>query len=382
MTGAIAPDSVATAPQERGWRWFVVALALMFAITAAPLWPPTFAPVAALLRLLFPIEQFALLVFVAIASCAVVGWWVGGQGWVALLWVAASGWTVWGTLFDTPGYGAFVRGWTLVLGASFGLVCLATQARPFLGRALAAVALAVAVLAAGIATRSPSDGGTFDNAAQMVSAEYRHRLDGSMQSWHRRTESAVWQRFATSVPDAASRADRTMSATAVLVDPSNGSGVFRSFGGGPLFVLAPALLGLESLLALALGWAAYHRLSRVRIGPPIAALRELRFSDQLVWGLIVGATLLVLPTFVEWRAAGINFVCFFGTLYALRGAGVLTWWISDRLAMVALLALVILIPLLGPVWVLAIVLTTTFGLGLGDTWRDFRVGTRRPTSLP
>ena len=31
---------------------------------------------------------------------------------------------------------------------------------------------------------------------------------------------------------------------------------------------------------------------------------------------------------------------------------------------------------------LAIVLATTFGLGLSDTWRDFRVGTRRPNSLP
>ena len=382
MTGVIAPDSVASAPRERGWRWFVVALVLMFVITAAPVWPPTFAPVAALVRLFFPIEQFALLVFVAIASCAVVGWWVGGQVWVALLWLAACGWTVWGARFDTPGFGSLVRGWTLVLAASFGLVCLATHARPFFGRALAAVALAVVVLVASIATRSPSNGGTFDNAAQVISAEYQHRLAGSMRSWHRRTESAVWQRFAASAPDAAGRAERMMAGIASLIEPSSGSGVFRSFSGGPILVLVPALLGLESLLALALGWAAYHRLSRVRIGPPIAALRQLRFSDQLVWGLIVGATLLVLPTFAEWRAAGFNFVCFFGTLYALRGAGVLTWWIPDRLAIVALIALVILIPLLGPVWVLALVVTTTFGLGLSDTWRDFRVGTRRPTSLP
>ncbi len=382
MTGAVASDSVATAPRERGWRWFVFALVLMFAITAAPFWPSTFVPVAALLRLLFPIEQFAMLVFVAIAACAIVGWWVGGQVWLALLWVVASGWTVWGTHFETPGYGAFVRGWTLVCSASFGLVCLATHARPFFGRALAAVALAVAVMVAGIALRSPADGGTFDDATRMISAEYQHRVDGSMGSWHRRTESAVWQRFATAAPEAAGRADRTLSFIASLAEPSRASTVFRSSGDGALLVLAPALLGLESLLALALGWAAYHRLSRVRIGPPLAALRELRFSDQLVWGLIVGATLLVLPTFAEWRTAGINFVFFFGTLFALRGTGVLTWWIADRFAMVALLALVILIPLLGPIWVLAIVLTTTFGLGLGDTWRDFRVGTGRPTSLP
>ena len=148
-----------------------------------------------------------------------------------------------------------------------------------------------------------------------------------------------------------------------------------------MLLLSPTLLALESLLALGLGWAAYHRLSRVRIGPPLGQLRDLRFNDQLIWGLVVGVTLLLLPTLSEWRTPGANFVCFFGTLYALRGAGVLTWWIPERIAVVALLALLILIPLLGPVWVLAVVLATTFGLGLGDTWRDFRVGTRRPSSL-
>ena len=151
-----------------------------------------------------------------------------------------------------------------------------------------------------------------------------------------------------------------------------------------MLAIVPALLGLESLLALSLGWATYHRLSRTRIGPPLGALRALRFNDQLVWGLVIGATLLLLPSLADRRAAGANVVCFFGTLYALRGMGVLTWWIPERVAAFAPFALVILVPILGPVFVLGAVLAITFGLGLGDTWRDFRAGAdpRRPSSQP
>ncbi|MBP6775402.1 MAG: hypothetical protein KA154_20610, partial [Gemmatimonadaceae bacterium] len=95
------------------------------------------------------------------------------------------------------------------------------------------------------------------------------------------------------------------------------------------------------------------------------------------------ATVLLLPTLAEWRVLGANLMCFFGTLYALRGAGVLSWWIPDRVAAFVPLGLVILVPLLGPIVVLALVLAVTFGLGLGDTWRDFRAGAdaRRTGSL-
>ncbi|MFN9089607.1 MAG: DUF2232 domain-containing protein, partial [Gemmatimonadaceae bacterium] len=165
-------------------------------------------------------------------------------------------------------------------------------------------------------------------------------------------------------------------------EPVTASDAVGGSRAGPLVRLAPALLALESLAALALGWAAYHRLTRSRIGPPLGALRDLRFNDQCVWGLVVGITVLLLPTLVEWRTVGLNLLCFFGTLYALRGAGVLTWWVPDRIAGWALLALLVLVPILGPMWVLVTVLAITFSLGLGDTWRDFRAGAapRRPSS--
>jgi hypothetical protein len=383
MPGAVALEPAATAPQERGWRWFVLGLVLMVLATAAPAWPPALALFAAMIRLLLPLEQFALLVLVGIASCAVIGWWAGGRIVMALLWVAAAAYVVWKVPLPLAGYGAFVRGWAVSLGAAFGLVCLASPTRGFLSRALGAVALAGLVTAGGFSLRAPSGSGAFDGPARMLSAEYQQRLDEERQAWHGRANSAAWQAFARQLPEAGDRAARMETMLVRLGEPVAAAEAIGGLQPGPLVRLAPTLLALESLLALALGWAAYHRLARARIGPPLAALRDLRFNDQLVWGLVVGVTVLLLPTLVAWRTVGLNLACSFGTLYALRGAGVLTWWIPDRAAIWVLLLLLLLIPVLGPVWVLAVVLATTFTLGLGDTWRDFRAGaaSRRPTSL-
>lgn len=382
MNGAVAPGLAATAPRERGWRWFVLGMLLMVAVTAAPAWPPALALLAGTVRLLLPVEQFALVVLVAIASCAIVGWWAGGRLVLGLVWGAAAGYVVWNVPLALSGYGAFLRGWAVTLGASFGLICLATASRPFLTRALAAVALSGAVTLAGFSTRSSNGAGAFDAAAQMLSLEYQQRLETSLDLWRSRTAAPSWRAFAQRFPEAVERTDRMEQLLIALAEPQSASSAVGGSRVAPLVRLAPTLLALESLLALALGWAAYHRLARARIGPPLAALRDLRFNDQWVWGLIVGVTTLLLPTLVEWRTAGLNLVGFFGTLYALRGAGVLTWYIPDRAAVWVLLGLAVLVPVLGPVWVLVALLTVTFALGLGDTWRDFRADAqaRRPWS--
>jgi hypothetical protein len=141
----------------------------------------------------------------------------------------------------------------------------------------------------------------------------------------------------------------------------------------------PALLALESLGALAFAWAAYHRLGRTRLGVPLAPLKEFRFNDQLVWGLIVGLTIIFLPTLSAFRTAGSNLIVFFGALYALRGLGVLAWFLAPG-ALVGGLTVgfaMLLWPVLNVIAVLgfALLLITALGLGLGDTWADWR---RRP----
>jgi hypothetical protein len=128
--------------------------------------------------------------------------------------------------------------------------------------------------------------------------------------------------------------------------------------------LLPALLALESLAALALGWGIYQRLSSVKIGPPLSPLTEFRFNDQLVWGVAVGATLCLLPTFAEGRTAGLNLLAFFGVLYLLRGLGVLAWIAQGRYLILGILSLI------PPFGVMLGVLA--LALGLGDTWLDLR----------
>ena len=125
-------------------------------------------------------------------------------------------------------------------------------------------------------------------------------------------------------------------------------------------MLLPALLALESLAALGLGWAMYHRLSAVMIGPPLGPLTEFRFNDQLIWGLAVGAT-LCLPAFENARNVGYNLLLFFGALYLVRGIGVLGWMARGRYAFIVILSLV------PQVFVIV-----TLALGLGDTWLDWR----------
>ena len=138
----------------------------------------------------------------------------------------------------------------------------------------------------------------------------------------------------------------------------------------------PALLALESLAALALVWATYHRLSRKRIGAPLAPLSEFRFNDQFVWGLIVGLVILVLPNLAGMRGLGANLVLFFGALYAVRGLGVLAWFMSPGTFATAIVAgaVLVFVPVVNVVAVLGFMTlgVTALGLGVGDTWADWR----------
>jgi hypothetical protein len=145
----------------------------------------------------------------------------------------------------------------------------------------------------------------------------------------------------------------------------------------------PALLALQSLAALALAWATYHRLARVRLGAPLRPLREFRFNDQLVWGLIVGLTIVLLPTLSSLRGVGKNLLVFFGALYAVRGFGVLSWFMAPGSLGVTLTVGFILLfaPVLNAFAALAFTMlgVASLALGLGDTWADWR-SRARPTS--
>jgi hypothetical protein len=339
------------APTERGWGKLLLALAAFLFI---PWMPP--------LRVLLPVEETLLLLLPALAACCLVGWWAGGRFVLAVIWVGLAGWA----LVQPAVPGSFynlVRGWSLLLAGAFGLVCLFGAQRPFFSRALTTLSVAL-VLVLMMSARGPL---TPVRAQQAVEVEFARRNTESM---------AMLRSFMKEHPDVV----QAMPQMGSLPDEFDQQLKLVAHTGVGLF---PSLLLLESLVALALAWATFHRLSRTRLGVPLGHLKDFRFNDQLVWGLITGLAIVFVPALDFLGGTGRNLLVFFGALYAIRGFGVLSWFLAPgALAVVLLVGFAMLWwPVLNAVAVLGFMLLAlaAFGLGLGDTWADWRRRTRPTT---
>jgi hypothetical protein len=311
-------------------------------------------PLVPLLRVAIPIEQSLLLIVPALAACALVGWWAGGRFVLVLSWTALAVWILVTRLPGSPGFVAVAKGWALLVSATFGVVSIMSPRQTFFPRALSAIGLAFAVglTLALLAAKQPS------SIQRTVQAEYTRRVDAWLTDWEAVSKTNEWQQLTKDNPAMETLA-RESSDRLRQLPPITAQ-------------LYPAILALESLAVLALAWSLFHRVSRARIGPALAPLREFRFNDQLVWGLVAGITAVAVPTLTAFRVAGLNLLVFFGALYALRGLGVLTWFFAPGRLMVALtIGLAIFMwPLLG---------VFALGIGLGDTWLDWR-SRPRPTT--
>jgi Predicted membrane protein (DUF2232) len=338
------PASVAAlsaAPRERGWRRVIAVLLLTLAI-----------PLVAFLRLIVPIEQTIILIAPAMAVCALLGWMNGGRPWLAALWIALAAWIPSGPTPGNETFGTLARGWGTILAASFGVVGATAPRHPFLTRALSATGMAfVVALVVIVVTRAQPSA-----VIETVSAEFGRRISASEAEWSARGTSPEWKELMERYPSASAMVQQGEAQLRAL--PAVSTRLF------------PALLALESLAVLGLAWSLYHRASRTRIGAPLKALREFRFNDQLVWGVVLGVTLLVVPTLREARGVGLNLLLFFGVLYALRGLGVLDWFLSPRgfVRLLFVIAMFLAWPVVG---------VFSLGLGLGDTWIDWRGRARR-----
>lgn len=338
------------AARERGWRGVLAALLALIILPTIPQ-----------LRLLAPIDQALLLIAPAMAACAVAAWWRGGRVTFALVWLVLATWIVLGPVRSEASFGWLARGWVVALAGSFGVMHIVMPRHRFLPRALAALAATAMV---GIGVLMLSGPGSFEQFNQTVVGEIERRLAASVEMVSQAMQSPQWQRLTESSPTFARLAADSAEQLQQFANVSKG-----------IYI---AVLAIESLAALAVTWALFHRVSRTRIGAPLAPLREFRFSDQLVWGLVVSIVLLLLPTFSGFRAVGLNLLIFFGVLYALRGLGVLAWYFSAHRFGLALVMVVA---------VLALPLTSLFslGVGLGDTWLDWRARARtanRPPTPP
>jgi hypothetical protein len=328
--------SAAPAPVRGSWRRIAAGVV---AFLLASVFPPT--------RVILPIAQTGLLVVAIVAVCAIVAWKNGGPLVLAIIWVGMAAVLLGSPVGPPDGpYMWLAKGWVLILAASFGLVSVIVPGDRFFPRALSSLAVAMAL---GFAMVLVSPGGPARISGAMT-AEFNRRNSEYLTKLHRATEDPASKQLIDNSPLMQSVIDENEANLTAIPKVTS--------------VLVPALLALESLAAMGLGWALFHLMSPVRIGPALGKLRDFRFNDQLVWGVAVGASICLLPAFADGRNAGLNLLVFFGGLYLLRGMGVLAWMSQTRALTYLIIALTI--------FVLPVVAALAIVLGLGDTWVDWR----------
>jgi hypothetical protein len=333
--------------RERGWWRVVVATLLVLLIPLTPL------------GLLLPVDQTSILLAPAIAACTLVGWWAGGRLPLALIWTGLAGWVLWQFTAGGGTMAFLTCGWGVLLAASFGSLALLRREgddplRPFFPRALAAIGLTLCLV--GIVTIVVPGGP--HAIVDAVRVEMSRRSNAALNDWQQTMGTKEWVDLVRQHPEASTMAAQFER----QLQSAPGYGV----------LLFPSMLALESLAVLAVAWAVYHRVGRARLGPPLAALRDFRFSDQLVWGLVAGLALALLPrlTSPPVAGAGSNLLVFFGTIYAVRGLGVAVWFLAPGRLLMALL-------ILFSIFFWHVLGVLALGLGLGDTWLDWRTRARR-----
>jgi alkylhydroperoxidase family enzyme len=296
-----------------------------------------------------PVIDTLVLLTPVLAACFVVGWWAGGPLSLAVLWTGMAAWLL--SLAPPRGAGTayydLARAWGLVVAGAFGLVCVIGRQRSFLERALSAIVVAalLAFLLLLFTGRSPLE------VERIVASELQVR-NASAAALMQESAKLVGERF----PQLAKMSTEAVGDRVQLQD-------MLSRHGAPLF---PALLAIEALAACALAWALYHRLSRARIGAALAPLRRFSFSDQLIWALVAGIAMIILPTLAGMGAMGRNLILFVGTLYVLRGFGIYAWLVSRRTGVVSVFVAIAAFPFS------LLTVLPALGLGVTDTWANWR----------
>lgn len=313
MSGITTTESARPA---RGW-------GAAFALACATLLLSTFQP--------------ALLIFVPLAVLL-----VALPPRRPVLVVAAAG-LVWLAFSGTPDGALWYveRGWALLLAAWFVAFAALLPGRPFIGRGLLAVGATSLTAAALLLVQRAG----FGHIERVVDEQLRASASQTLSAW---TAAFGFERVSGELS----------SALYAAVDLQ--SQVF------------PALLALGSLAALAVAWFAYRRLGHGDAAP-LGRLREFRFPDDLVWVLVGGVVLLVLPLGALAERTGTNLLAFMAALYALRGLAVLVV-LAGAPGPIAMVIGGLLVVFLYP-----LVMATTVVLGVTDTWLDIRA---RRAALP
>lgn len=228
----------------------------------------------------------------------------------------------------------FGRGWALILSAWFILAIALLPGSGVLARALAAV------------------GGSAATVALLFLANRNgwHQLDWTVGMQLRTGASDIVAFWSSRVQDRPWASDL---ASAVYS--------FTDFQASTY----PALLGIASLAGLALAWWLWRRLS-IQEPRPFGLLRDFRFRDELIWVVVIGALLMILPLENAASRAGANLLTFMAALYVVRGLAVMLALFGSPSLLGGLLG-ALLVVMLYP-----IIMATTLMVGLTDTWLDLR----------
>lgn len=130
--------------------------------------------------------------------------------------------------------------------------------------------------------------------------------------------------------------------------------------------LVPGVIAVFGLAGGYLAWNWYWRLASRPLGAPPQPFRELRFSDHLVWLLIIAAAVtLAAPS--GWPGVlGSNLLVVMLVLYAGRGLAV----IQTSLAPAPMLFVMLLS--VTAMFLLPLAMVSCVLIGTADTWLDFR----------
>lgn len=310
--GASMTDRPTTPPPDRPTGQWATTVALALIAAGFSVINPAlliFVPLALLLIALEPRRSWLVLIGVVLLVATFVG-----QSSDALWW--------------------FGRGWALMLSAWFVVAVALLPQLSFIMRAIAAVGGAAASAALlFLANRTG-----WESLDWTVGTQLRNGAADMLAFWGTRFKDQAWV------------ADMTKAVYA-----------FAEWQASAY----PALLGIASLASLALAWWLWRRLA-VQDPRPLGRLRDFRFSDQLVWIVVVGALLVVFPFNAPVTRTGANLLTFMAALYALRGAAVMLWLFGSPGILGVLFGAIVFL-MLYPV-----VMATTLMVGLTDTWLDLR----------
>lgn len=228
------------------------------------------------------------------------------------------------------------RGWALLLGAIYFAVTLVRSQWSVTNRALLAIAIALGV---GSATLLAT------GQAALLDAQIREHFAAvsmlTVADLQERMPESEWLAELRGATEQISAAQARMF---------------------------PALLALQSLAALALASWWIRRIGRSRSKAfELRRLRDFRFNDQLIWLLIAGLVVLILPLGEGASRLALNVLVFMTVLYVVRGLAVFVYLAMDSRSIPTIVFGVIALVFLYPVAVTAALL-----MGVGDTWLDVR----------